>query len=186
MAIENLYTPNYIRTFTGIYMNVFEPTPEMICIEDIAHALSHQCRFGGHLPEFYSVAEHSWYCSKLVKPEHQLAALLHDASEAYLLDVPRPIKQCLTNYKEIEHGLMLAIAEKFGFEYPLHNDVKSADEIALVNEWHCLMIKDTNAPFIVGMDIKEAKKTFLETFYNLCGGKFFIKTETECQIGNGQ
>ena len=50
---ENLYTPNCIRTFTGIYVNVFEPTPEMICIEDIAHALSNQCRFSGHLPTFY-------------------------------------------------------------------------------------------------------------------------------------
>ena len=54
---ENLYTPNCIRTFTGLYMNVFNPKPDMICIEDIAHALSQQPRFGGHLPRMYSVAQ---------------------------------------------------------------------------------------------------------------------------------
>ena len=167
--MENLYTPNCIRTFTGIYMNVFEPTPEMICIEDIAHALSQICRFGGHLPVFYSVAEHSWYCSQLVKPEHQLAALMHDASEAYLLDIPRPIKNQLTNYKEIEHKLMLLIAEKFGFEYPMHNDVKMADETALVVEWNSLMIKKSSAPFLTVMDMKVAKQKFIETFFSLNG-----------------
>ena len=57
MNIENLYTPDCIRTYTGIYMNVFEPTLEMIHIEDIAHALSMQCRFGGHLYDFYSVVQ---------------------------------------------------------------------------------------------------------------------------------
>lgn len=112
--MENLYTPDCIRTFTGIYMNVFEPTPEMICIEDIAHSLSMQCRFGGHLPEFYSVAEHSWHCSLMVANEHKLAALLHDASEAYLLDIPRPIKHRLNNYKKIEDNLMNIIAKNLG------------------------------------------------------------------------
>lgn len=117
---ENLYTPDCIRTFTGIYVNVFEPTEEMICIEDIAHALSNQCRFGGHLPVFYSVAQHSIIMSDKMHESHKLAALLHDASEAYLLDIPRPIKKGLSNYKEIEDKLMTAIAAKFGFEYPLH------------------------------------------------------------------
>lgn len=160
---ENLYTPNCIRTFTGIYMNVFEPTLEMICVEDIAHALSMQCRFGGHLPTFYSVAEHSWYCSQLVKDEHKLAALLHDASEAYLLDIPSPIKNRLTNYKEIEDTLMNLIAEKFGFDYPLHNDIKMADAMALVTEWNCLMLKK-ETPFLAGLDNKKAKEQFLRTF----------------------
>lgn len=64
---ESLYTPNCIRTFTGIYMNVFDPTDEMICIEDIANALSHQCRFAGHLPNFYSVAQHSVQCIPFIE-----------------------------------------------------------------------------------------------------------------------
>jgi hypothetical protein len=138
IAEENLYTPDCIRTASGIYMNVFEPTPEMVCIEDIAHALTYQCRFGGHLPTFYSVAHHSLNCSYLIdEPELKLAALLHDASEAYLLDIPRPIKQRLRDYKEIEDGLMRVIANKFGFEWPLHPEVKKVDEIMLQLEWDC-------------------------------------------------
>ncbi|MFC4230551.1 hypothetical protein ACFOW1_01525 [Parasediminibacterium paludis] len=64
--LEDLYKPNCIRTYTGLYMNVFDPTPEMICIEDIAHALSHQCRFSGHTKQFYSVAQHSYHVAALV------------------------------------------------------------------------------------------------------------------------
>jgi hypothetical protein len=138
---ENLFTPNCIRTVSGIYINVFEPTPEMICIEDIAHALTYQCRFGGHLPKFFSVAQHSLNCSYMVEEnELKLAALLHDASEAYLLDIPRPIKQGLSNYKEIEDGLMSVIADKFGFDYPIHPKVKEVDEQMLQVEWDVLML----------------------------------------------
>lgn len=165
--IENLNTPDCIRTVTGLYVNVFEPKPEMICITDIAHALSQQCRFGGHLSSFYSVAEHSWYCSQLVKPKHQLAALLHDASEAYLLDIPSPIKRKLTNYAEIEDKLMRVIADKFGFKYPLHDDVHFADTMALTTEWHTLMLKDNKAPFLTVMSCYKAKLQFLNTYNQL-------------------
>jgi 5'-deoxynucleotidase YfbR-like HD superfamily hydrolase len=129
-------------------MNIFQPTQHMICIEDIAHSLSHQCRFNGHLPTFYSVAHHSILTAERVDPEHKLAALLHDASEAYLCDIPRPIKPHLTNYKEIEDKLMQVIAEKFGFGYPLHSDVKQADEYMLIWEWHDLMLQDYLYPAI--------------------------------------
>jgi len=142
MQEENLFTPNCIRTVSGKYVNVFEPTPDMICIEDIAHALSNQCRFGGHLPRFYSVAEHSLNCSYLIDdPELKLEALMHDASEAYLLDIPSPIKKNLTNYKQIEDGLMKVIFEKFGLSYPLHEKVKEVDAIVLQTEWNCLMLQ---------------------------------------------
>lgn len=161
---ENLYTPNCIRTVSGIYMNVFEPTPEMICIEDIAHALSMQCRFGGHLPTFYSVAQHSLNCSYLIEDEKlKLPALLHDAGEAYLIDVPRPVKRGLTNYKEIEDRLMRVIADKFGFEYPLHPDVKEVDEQMLQTEWNHLMLG--NDPYkLPTTDIAQTAKKFINTF----------------------
>jgi len=163
-VVENLYTKDCIRTYTGIYMNVFEPTFEMICIEDIAHALSMQCRFGGHLYSFYSVAQHSLNCSYLIEEKSlKLAALLHDASEAYLLDIPRPVKQGLSNYKEIEDKLMQLIAQKYGFEYPLHKEVKKIDELMLQTEWDCLMLKKATWIF----DSKsqyQAKKDFLSMF----------------------
>jgi 5'-deoxynucleotidase YfbR-like HD superfamily hydrolase len=162
MTEENLYTSDCIRTFTGIYVNVFEPTPEMICIEDIAHALSMQCRFGGHLPYFYSVAQHSASCCAIAEPEHKFAALMHDASEAYLLDIPRPIKKRLANYKEIEDGLMKIIATKYGFEYPLHQKVKDVDEVMLEAEWNQIMLQQGSA--LDYMDSRRAKEFFMNQF----------------------
>lgn len=162
--MENLYTPNCIRTVTGIYMNVFEPTPEMICIEDIAHALSNQCRFGGHLPRFYSVAEHSLNCMHLIeKDELKLGALLHDASEAYLLDIPSPIKKGLSNYKEIEDRLMMVIAKKFEFDYPLHPEIKKVDEIMLQMEWDNLMLQDKTLMLKTKPSF-QAKEDFISMF----------------------
>ena len=162
---ENLYTKNSIRTFTGIYFNVLEPTEEMINIEDIAHALSQICRFNGHLPNFYSVAQHSVICSGLVAKEKQLEALLHDASEAYLCDVPKPVKPLLTNYKETEDRIMTLIAKKYGFQWPLSPEVHQVDSEMLQIEWDHLMLAKsedikTYAP-------KVAKKMFLDKFNEL-------------------
>lgn len=146
MSNENLYTPGCIRTFTGRYVNPCKPDGSDICIEDIAHALSMQPRFGGHLPVFYSVAQHCVEVMRSVSSEIRMGALLHDASEAYLIDVPRPVKEQLFNYKEIESGLMCVIAGKFGFDWPLREDVKSADEMALQKEWDCLMLGNGSIP----------------------------------------
>lgn len=167
MNKENLYTPNCIRTFTGIYMNVFEPTLEMICIEDIAHALSMQCRFGGHLPAFFSVAQHSIECCAMADEEYKLQALLHDASEAYLIDIPRPIKTGLSNYKEIEDNLMKLIASKFGFTYPLEKPIKEIDEIQLRYEWERFMLNNNPNGYAKILTPTEAKERFLSTFETL-------------------
>lgn len=183
--MENLYKTNCIRTFTGIYMNVFDPTLEMICIEDIAHALSNQCRFGGHLPEFYSVAQHSILCSKAIDNEYKLQALLHDASEAYLLDIQRPIKQGLSNYKEIEDKLMNLIAEKFGFKYPLEKPVKQIDERMLQFEWEHLMLQKQVFKNFVCWSPGYAKRRFLETYAELIyQNPPESKNNNSCKIDN--
>ena len=135
-----LYTPDRIRTYTGRYIDPLNPTPEDIHIEDIAHALSHQCRFGGHTTLFYSVAEHSLDVLSRVNAD-RLAALLHDASEAYLLDIPSPVKYRLPGYREAEDRLMAVIAEKFGFHWPLSAEVKNADREALVYEWEAFVLR---------------------------------------------
>lgn len=161
--VAGVIIPGEIRTFTGIMFNVFNPKPEDVCIEDIAHALSNLCRFNGHTVKFYSVAEHSLKCAELVPKQHRLAALLHDASEAYLVDLPSPIKIAIPDYINIEDKLMRVIARKFGFEYPLRPEVKSADKTWLSLEWDNLMIDDywaTLAP-------ADAKALFLETFDKL-------------------
>ncbi|MDE1867451.1 MAG: hypothetical protein KGI08_07060 [Thaumarchaeota archaeon] len=122
----------YIETYTGEKFYFLNPTPDMIHIEDIAHALANQCRFTGHSSKFYSVAEHSIYVSKLCG--NSIAGLLHDASEAYLTDVASPVKPFLHNYKTLEDKLMKAIATKFNFPYPFVEEVHIADKIQLLME----------------------------------------------------
>jgi len=163
---ENLFTPNCIRTVGGRYINLLDPDPETFDIEDIAHALAHMPRFGGHLPVFYSVAEHSTSCRFLVPEKHAFAAIMHDASEAYLMDIPRPLKALIPQYSVIEHRFMERLSAKFGFEYPLHPAVKKADEAMLHREWNQLMLgrlqfKEQPLPCFTPA---QAKRNFLEVF----------------------
>lgn len=160
----NLYDihPDCIRTITGKDFNVFEPNPDLIDIEDIAHALSNQCRWGGHLPKFYSVAQHSLNCAHRATEPFKLQALLHDASEAYLLDIPTPIKRKLANYAEIEDGLMRAISQKFGFPWPTCDTVRAIDKAVLEWEWENLKLGGN--PDYAIMSSEDAKRTFLWRF----------------------
>lgn len=158
---ENLYTKDCIRTVSGKYVNVFQPKPETLLIEDIAHALSMLPRFGGHLPVFYSVAEHCIKVSRVVNDENKLTALMHDAAEAYLLDLPSPIKKQFPFYNFIEHGLNVTLAEKFGFTYPFPSAVHNADRVMLHYEWDNIML--TNQMPVLTQ--AEAKEEFLKIFY---------------------
>lgn len=144
MKLENnpLFADGKIRTNSGIYIDPINPNIEDICIEDIAHALSHQCRFAGHINSFYSVAQHSIFCCENVSDKNKIQALLHDASEAYLVDIPSPIKPNLENYKKIEDNLMQLIAKKFNFQWPMCQEVKDVDLKALKFEWENLMVRN--------------------------------------------
>lgn len=143
MEKDNLFrkTPE-IRTYSGKYVNVFDLKPEDIDIVDIAHSLSLTCRWRGICKHFYSVAEHSIYVSDKVPREHKLAALLHDASEAYLGDIPRPVKQMLPDYLKLEQKVEKVIAERFGYQYPYHVLVKEADDELLIFEWNNLILNN--------------------------------------------
>ena len=125
---------DWIQTYTGKQFWPIDPKPDEICIEDIAHALSLQCRFAGHCIQFYSVAEHSILLSRHVSQNNKLWALLHDASEAYLVDIPRPVKPFLTNYKELENKLMNSICIKFGLELEMPEEVSNVDRGILQDE----------------------------------------------------
>lgn len=129
---------DWILTFTGRQCWPLDPQPEDICIEDIAHALSNICRFTGHVREFYSVAQHSVLCSLIVHPRYALAALLHDASEAYLCDIARPVKQALLGYAAAEEHLQRVIFEVFDVDCEM-GGVKVADEQLLITERRDLM-----------------------------------------------
>lgn len=158
---DNLHSGNCIRTFTGLYIDVFNPTPDMICIEDIAHGLSNVCRFAGQIPEFYSVAQHSVVVHNYVNKEHRLQALLHDASEAYLGDMPSPIKRKLPEYKKVEENLMKVISEKFDFDHNLHPSVKEADKKVLEKEWEYFIKGNKENPIWIW---ERPEQHFLSTF----------------------
>jgi len=128
----NEYEGHWISTYTGKKVHYLNPLKEEICIEDIAHALALTCRFGGHCNVFYSVAEHSIRVANEVDRDHKLAALLHDAHEAYLHDVPRPIKEDIVRYKEIADVIQTAINKKFGLSFGY--DVSHADDVLLATE----------------------------------------------------
>jgi hypothetical protein len=128
---------NWIQTFTGKKMYPLDPRPEEICIEDIAHALSNICRFCGHSREYYSVGQHSVYVSIHCGAGNGLWGLLHDASEAYLCDVARPIKlnREFAAYRKAEHALQDVIYAKFGLpNIGLPFDVVETDVRMLVTE----------------------------------------------------
>jgi len=174
----------YIETATGKHYHFLSPKPEDIDIEDIAVALANKCRFGGH-SRFFSVAEHSVCVAYRLPKELRLAGLLHDAAEAYLGDIPSPIKHVLPDYQHLERLNEYAIEEKFGIELNVFEraQIKFADVEALCTEAHFLipsqgktwsMFADGKAK--VSYEFKpqclppaHAHKLFIETFRELTG-----------------
>lgn len=192
----------WIQTFTGRPFSPVDPDPEDIVIEDIAHALSNLCRFAGHVRQFYSVAQHSVLVSELVersvprefkefRARWALLGLLHDAAEAYVVDLPSPIKHLpeLAGFRHIEHGVERAVEERFD----LHTGgrgkalVKEADFVLLLTEARDLMAPLYPAwiaaftpkewascltEVIVPLDPGAAKALFLARFKHLQPGRF--------------
>lgn len=142
---------NWMQTFTGRQFWPLDPRPDEVEIEDIAHALANACRFAGHCERFYSVAEHSVLVSLVVPPHLAKAALLHDASEAYVVDIPRPLKPYLQGYKEIEERVQRTIHRAFGIWALTRNEqqvLKDADNAVLLAEADQIM-KPHPAPWSV-------------------------------------
>ncbi len=125
---------DWIQTFTGRQFWPLDPRSEEVCIEDIAHGLSLICRFGGQCREFYSVAEHSCHAAARAPRGLSFAALMHDASEAYIADVCRPLKRCLHGYKEAETRILDVIGEKYGIKPDEFAAVKETDNRMLATE----------------------------------------------------
>jgi hypothetical protein len=133
----------WIRTKTGKRFFPLQPVAKEIDIEDIAHALSNQCRFAGHVDQFYSVAQHSFLVSKMLQFKGyddmiQMVGLMHDATEAYLVDMPSPVKEQVSGYKEAEAVLWEQVREKFKLA-DICQRVKNADIALLVTEARDLM-----------------------------------------------
>lgn len=139
---------SFIQTLSGKQFDYLSATIDDIDIEDIAVALSNICRFSGHLPEFYSVAQHSVLCSQLVSPEFAFEALMHDAAEAYCQDIPAPLKALLPDYREIEKRTDQLIRFKFGLPLEEASVVKYADLTMLATERRDLDIDDS-IPWVI-------------------------------------
>lgn len=132
---------DWIQTATGDQFWPLDPLAGEVDINVIAHALGNLCRFGGHCRPFYSVAQHSVLVSLHSGPEDALWGLLHDASEAYLIDLPRPIKidPAMEPYRRAEAAVQLAVCEKFGLDITMPASVKAADGLLLATEVRDLM-----------------------------------------------
>lgn len=173
---------DWIQTYKGIEFYPLDPRAEEIDIRDIAHALSMQCRYGGHTKKFYSVAEHCVnlhdYAMEQGRYDILFSVLMHDAAEAYLVDVPRPIKRNLTEYRGIEMGLEKVIFAKWDapehpLPFPVPADAMILDTRILTDERKVLMaappIPWTGELEELGITIHgwspaRAKKEFLKRF----------------------
>ena len=133
----------HMNTSTGIKFNIFDPTPEMVNITDIARGLAFKAHFGGQSEKFFSIAQHCFLvCDQLpydwmkfgkygyTGRDLFLCALLHDASEAYIGDMIKPIKIHFPRFKEIENKIQSVILTKFGVNPDIMLNVKPFDIIA--------------------------------------------------------
>lgn len=168
----------WIQTFSGKRFTPINPNFESIVIQDIAHSLSMQCRFSGHVKKFYSVAQHCVLVSYLCNMEDSLWGLLHDATEAYLVDIPRPLKRSgkFDAYLDFEKRMQTAICARFGLEDKEPPSVKKADMLMLATE-----ARDLKSPLradwvwpVKPLPLKiepllpeDAESLFLNRFYDL-------------------
>lgn len=175
---NNLKPEITVATVTGKLFNLTDIDLGQIDINDIAHGLAHQCRFNGQTYFFYSVAEHSILLHDQVSDEYKLQALLHDAAEAYLGDLIRPIKHLCPRLVELEQRLLAAIFERFEVPYPISPEVLAFDTQILVNEGSRLFTSferwDIQGSPLMGCPIrglppKKAAFEFLNCFKRLRG-----------------
>lgn len=176
---------------SGTYFDLLDPANSAFTIEDIAHGLSLTCRFAGQCRQFYSVAEHSLHASNLVAPEFQLRALMHDAAEAFIGDVTRPLKSILPDYKAIERTIEAAIMDRFGTGDWNVPQVKQADLQMLHAEQEAMMphhsdqwptsegIADEAVVTFRYWTPNVARTSFLLRYAQLSGRKHFLPESTK-------
>ena len=176
---------SFVHCRSGRIVDPLDFGVEDVLIEDVAHALSNQCRFQGHTDGFYSVAQHAVICSLVVAPGFELDALLHDASEYVLQDMARPLKTHPSlgqAYRGAEKRIQKCIATRYGLRWPEPAEVKHADHIVFATEVRDLMdsgqllLRWVTEFEIAGLEMEEkivgwsprrARREFLERFHQL-------------------
>ena len=174
--------PGTLRTLTGKKFNIFEPRPEMIDIRDIASGLANKGHFSGLTPRYFSIAEHSiLVCDEFSfwnneQPDSvKLLALLHDASEAYIGDMIKPLKVHMPDFVRLEDGIMNVIAQRFDLDLAKMPVIKSSD--LLVQDWEFSAFYRNGAGLgtlgnrIQYLDPERAKTVFLDRFTEYYHGK---------------
>lgn len=178
-----MHTNATIGLYSGGTFDILNPRPEDVRIEDIAHALSNQCRFTGHTRSFYSVAQHSVLASLLVAEPDELWALLHDASEAYMGDMNRPLKHTpeMSRFRTAEKAAMAVICVHFGLDPKEPASVKAVDRRLVVSEAKDLLPGSHSEGWESFQDVVplpmtiepwgpvEAERKFLDRFEELTG-----------------
>lgn len=187
-----------IQTRSGKDFDLIDPSKNEFTVEDVAHALSNICRYCGHVSEFYSVAQHSVMVSKLVEPKYALMGLLHDASEAFVGDVAKPLKELLPDYKQVEARIEEFVLSRFGIDaHHMPASIKTADLTALVTEQRDLMhgpdpelMKRYHVqPLeekIVPLSPKEAKELFLERYREIRWNEDRKHSRSKAGVTSGQ
>lgn len=187
--IEQERIGDWMQTYTGKQFWPLDPHPNDFDERDIAHALGMTCRYGGHSRHFYSVAEHCWLMSQHVSPEAQLLALMHDAAEAYVGDMVRPLEQNMPEFKDAELGILEAMWEwlcdlgvNVGYTPEVDYEVNDADNRILLDEKQYLMPNSPEPWFQEGhyeplgislmcLEPQVAEGYWLDRFYFLTGLK---------------
>jgi uncharacterized protein len=176
VGVQTILGPT-IMLNSGAIVDLLDPASSQFTLDDIAHGLANLCRYSGQCSEFYSVAEHSILVSEVAE-QHALEALLHDAAEAFLGDITRPLKQLLPDFKIIENRIQSVIMLRFGLSAQIPLEVKKADLQVLAAEQAQIMPPGLNswaqAANIIPASIQVscwtphvAKAKFLERFHTL-------------------
>lgn len=169
---------DWMQTFTKGQFWPMDPRVDEIHIEDIAHALSNICRYGGHCRKFYSVAEHSCHVSDSLPPHYALDGLLDDAAEAYIGDMIRPIKYSIPVYQELDEVISIQIRKRFGLTRCRRPEVMTVDNAILFDESEQVMggqVVDWKLPGKpLGIKIQfwtpeRAEREFMDRFHKTLG-----------------
>jgi len=163
-----------IKLLSGGHYDFIDLDQSVYDIEDIAHNLSMICRFTGSVKDFYSVGQHSVLVSHAVPPEHALAGLMHDASEAFMSDLNSPLKALMKAYKALEKKVEKQIFTKYNLSFPMDPAIKLADIKVFLAENRDLrgIYSDMEdiAPYgkkIVPWQPARAKREFMKRFEEL-------------------